>query len=720
MGLDLPSGRWTLPLIGPWWPGPPTALRDAAQYWNQARGQQEQYAQDLRNQRTTLGAHNRGRTADDLSARYYQGEQFHLDLAEKYRDKASALNTCADQIDALRSKLAQIAAEGNQEIDRILASKEPEPAKLAEVQAAQATYNGRAEVASDTAVSNMLAATQPMLLNEGVHGDARTWANEKGFDVGHVPRPQSISEQNLKSTASTPPAPGVGGAQAPSGLPPQGGGPQAMPGGPAAGGVQGPRGLPPGGGGASGPSGGTGIGNIQRPGGQLPGGHLPPTPAGPSAVGVGGPAAPSVNAPVPTTNAGQGMSPGIAQSFAGGMASGQPAGAGPQSLSTNAMNALEAGAAPPTQAEAPPPAPVTPNVPAGGAFIPTHAPVDAAPPAADAPAPVSGGTASVTPAVMTGGSWSAPATPVGGAPAGPLPAYGSDLRPPPVAAPPSMPAAPTGPISGAPVAPSPASSPSGGGPLVSPVERAAQGAAAGQAGTGSPTMVGASAVSAAAGGAAGAASNKAVEQQRLQRIVDSVARQEPRLSWAAGLRDDGTTTLLVTDLAGGWIPPHVRLPAHVTLLEPSARRRDANVLDLLGSVVVAAAHHANTYVGEPTNDEPLLTGDRLARSATPHVDELGPTLVEAVRRRDGLPRIAQAVAAPAARKTGVLENEDQLLRECTADIQHSVLTTYPHHDLAVVGDWMLLAAIEALIDEHQYLANYHLAWFAVINEHSNS
>ncbi|GAB4983115.1 hypothetical protein MAHJHV57_54670 [Mycobacterium avium subsp. hominissuis] len=37
----------------------------------------------------------------------------------------------------------------------------------------------------------------------------------------------------------------------------------------------------------------------------------------------------------------------------------------------------------------------------------------------------------------------------------------------------------------------------------------------------------------------------------------------------AGLRDDGTTTLLVTDLASGWIPPHVRLPAHVTLLEPS-------------------------------------------------------------------------------------------------------------------------------------------------------
>ncbi|OBG97299.1 Tat (twin-arginine translocation) pathway signal sequence [Mycobacterium sp. E3251] len=233
-------------------------------------------------------------------------------------------------------------------------------------------------------------------------------------------------------------------------------------------------------------------------------------------------------------------------------------------------------------------------------------------------------------------------------------------------------------------------------------------------------MTGATAASATAGATAGVASNRAVEQQRLQRIVDAVARQEPRLSWAAGLRDDGTTTLLVTDLAGGWIPPHVRLPAHVTLLEPASRRRDASVVDLLGAIVVAAAHHANTYVGEPGAEESPLTGDRLARATAPHVDELGPTLVEAVRRRDGLPRIAQAIATPAVRKTGVLENEAQLLHECIADVQHEVLIAYPHHDQAAVGDWMLLAAIEALIDDHEYLANYHLAWFAAISRHGGS
>lgn len=420
--------------------------------------------------------------------------------------------------------------------------------------------------------------------------------------------------------------------------------------------------------------------------------------------------------PISPAGLGPGSQPGLGQAFNSGFATGQAVGPGGQAFTAGAIQGLDAGApqTPPLTSA------VTPTVPSAGAFIAATPPVDAPPTAAPAPM-TTGGSASVAP-VMTGGSWSSPAATMGGGssvPSGSLPAYGSDLRPPVVAAP-SVPSAPAGPISGAPVAPSPASSPSAGGPLVSPVERTASGAAAGQAGAGSSAMAGASAASAATGATAGAASGRAAEQQRLQRLVDAVARQEPRLSWAAGLRDDGSTTLLVTDLAAGWIPPHVRLPAHVTLLEPTARRHDANVMDLLGAITVAAAHHANTYVAEPGSDEPTLSGDRPARSAAPDVDELGPTLVDAVRRRDGLPRIAQAVAAPAVRKTGVIDSEIEMLRECVAEIQHSVLAAYPHHDATAVGDWMLLAAIEALIDGHEYLANYHLAWFDAINHRSGS
>ena len=417
---------------------------------------------------------------------------------------------------------------------------------------------------------------------------------------------------------------------------------------------------------------------------------------------------------------GQGLPTGMGGSPNSGMSPGQLGGLGGQPFpGAGPMHGLDSGAS--QAAQAPPP--VTPTVSAGGAFVAASPPVDPTPAASEAhAASTSGGVAPAAPAVMSGSSWSTPVASVGGGPAvsaGPLPAYGSDLRPPVVATPsvPSVPAGPVSgaPVSGAPVASSPASSPSAGGPLVSTVDRTGPGVAAGQTGANPSAMAGASALSATTGAGAGAASGRASEQQRLQRIVDAVARQEPRLSWAAGLRDDNTTTLLVTDLAGGWIPPHVRLPAHLSLLEPTARRRDVSVVDMLGAVVVAAAHEPNAYVEEEGPDAPALSGDRLARSAVPDVDELGPTLVDAVRRRDGLPRIAQAVAAPAVRNTGVLENEIELLRGCITEIQHSVMNAYPHHELAAVGDWMLLAAIEALIDEHEYLAKYHLAWFEVIS-----
>lgn len=682
--------------------------------------EQQWFSENLRGQWMTVAAHNQGRTADDLISRYQDGEKFHLDLAEKYQAKSGAFNSAADAIDYLRSRLADIANAGNKEIDEILASKKPLPEQVAEVQAVQLRCNGDAANASLNAVDKLTTATQKILDAEGVGGDARTWAGEHGFSIESPSSPRPLSEGDFGA-----PQPGSGFGKGVGHAGPVSGGDGPMAATPGFGGGSGHGGPVPGGGGPTAtPAGyGTGFGH----GGQVTGTSGPVVSPGMATVTSPAPGGPLMNAPISgagnmsPAGLGQGAPPNLAQSFASGMASGQPAGAGAQGISSGAINAMESGAGTPPQTG--PPAgtpPVAPTAPSAGVFVPTGTPVDAPPPAAPAP-PTTGGATPVTP-VMTGGSWSGSAAPVAGGPsvpAGPLPAYGSDLRPS-VAAPSAMPSAPTGPVSGAPVAPSPASSPSAGGPVVSPVERAASGAAAGQAGANSSGMVSASAMSAATGATAGAVSSRAAEQQRLQRIVDAVARQEPRLSWGAGLRDDGTTSLLVTDLAGGWIPPHVRLPAHVTLLEPAARRRDATVVDLLGAVVVAAAHEHNTYVAESDPEAPTLSGDRPARSAAPRVDELGPALVEAVRRRDGLPRIAQAIAAPAVRKTGVLEKETELLRNCMVEIQNSVLTAYPDYAPAAVGDWMLLAAIEALIDGHEYLANYHMAWFEVISHQAGA
>lgn len=718
MAVDLPPGKWSAALVGAWWPAPSTTLRAGAQHWSQASAEQQGYSQHLRSQWTKIAAHNEGHTADDLVSRYQQGEKFHLDLAEKYQTKATAFNSGADAIDYLRSRLSDIANTGNKEIDDILASKKPPPEQLAEVQAVQARCNADAANASRDAVDKLIAATQKILDAEGHGGDAQSWARTNGFNVDGAAAPRPISEHDLKA-----PQQGSGGRDG------SGGGGRAPLSvhaaagrGPATEGSTGNGGFGTHGGLPSGAQGGGG----RYDGGPVPAGPQTSVPPGVQLPGGGGTVSPGMpgvhggGVPVSPAGLGQGGQPGLGQAFTSGLATGQATGPGGQAITAGPIQAMEAGG-PQTPQVAPAVAPaVTPTVPSAGAFVPTGTPVDAAPTASPAPPPTGGGS-SVAP-VMTSGSWSSPAPTVGGGssiPSGSLPAYGSDLRPP-VVAPPSVPSGPAGPVSGAPVASSPGSSPSAGGPLVSPVERAASGAAAGQAGAGSSTMAGASAASAATGATTGAVSSRTAEQQRLQRLVDAVARQEPRVSWAAGLRDDGTTTLLVTDLAGGWIPPHVRLPAHITLLEPTARRRDASVVDLLGAITVAAAHHANTYVGEPGTDEPTLSGDRPARSAVPDIDELGPTLVDAVRRRDGLPRIAQAVAAPAVRKTGVLESETEMLRECAAEIQQSVLAAYPNHDPAVVGDWMLLAAIEALIDGHEYLANYHLAWFDAVSHRSGS
>lgn len=279
------------------------------------------------------------------------------------------------------------------------------------------------------------------------------------------------------------------------------------------------------------------------------------------------------------------------------------------------MTAMQSGSVPPPQATPPittPPVVSAPTMAAG--IEATHGPVDTPANTSGAPPASTGTTGPVAPTVVTAGPVAAPAAPVVGGsavPAGPLPAYGSDLRPPVVAAP-AVPSVPTAPVSGAPVAPSASSAPSAGGALVSPVEARSlescgwtgwcelvdNGRRLGTHADGAAGRVGCG-LSATAGATAGAVSARAAEQQRLQRIVDAVARQEPRISWAAGLRDDGTTTLLVTDLAGGWIPPHVRLPANVTLLEPTARRRDADVIDLLGAVVAVAAHAEGANKDKP-------------------------------------------------------------------------------------------------------------------------
>lgn len=429
MWVDLPPGTWTAALIGPWWPAPSTALRAGAQYWSEACAEQQLYSQTLRTQWTLFAAHNQGHTADDLIDRFQRGEKFHLDLAEKYQTKAAAFNSAADATDYARSRLSDIANAGNKEINDILASKKPLPEKLAEIQAVQVRCNADAGNASRDSVDKMMAATQKILDIDGIGGDARSWARANGFNVSDASPPNPIGEHDLNSVTG---GAGASGVRGDGGVPPSGGSPAHAPSAAGSGGIRG------GGSGLhTGSTGGAPAAPISSDGvrSSLPVGTAPPSSAGVHMPGGGGtvsPGMPGVQSgggmSMSPAGIGQGGQPNLAQSFTSGFATGQSTGPGGQALSAGPLNAFDGGA--PQTAQGVPA--VAPTVPSAGAFVAGTPPVDAQPPAAPAPM-TTGGATSVTPAVMTGSSWSSSAAPVGGSsiPSGSLPAYGSDLRPPP-------------------------------------------------------------------------------------------------------------------------------------------------------------------------------------------------------------------------------------------------------------------------------------------------
>ena len=202
-----------------------------------------------------------------------------------------------------------------------------------------------------------------------------------------------------------------------------------------------------------------------------------------------------------------------------------------------------------------------------------------------------------------------------------------------------------------------------------------------------------------------------VSEMRLRRILNSVARQEPMLGWAVGDRQN-ESTVLVTDLASGWIPPHIDIPAGVTLLEPGCRA--GGLMALLDGAVLAATYLPGRDPGRDhafaDEDEPIPVSSHARR--TPAVDDLGWELSQATRGRDGLPRLAHTLARASVASTGFLDSEIALLREQLRAVARGVLDNYPATDGGTaVGNWQLMACVEALIDGDCTLANYHFSWF---------
>jgi hypothetical protein len=200
------------------------------------------------------------------------------------------------------------------------------------------------------------------------------------------------------------------------------------------------------------------------------------------------------------------------------------------------------------------------------------------------------------------------------------------------------------------------------------------------------------------------------EPERLERLLKFVARQEPGLRWAVGKRADGTT-LLVTDLAHGWIPPGITLPADVRLLEP--QRRTGNAAALLGHTTLLATYAPSDPLGWATDYEGRDTSSQPRE--LPAIDDLGWLLSEATHWRDGLPRMVNTLAKAGAAGTGVVDAEIDILRIHLDTSRYQLFAQYPDIDTGSLLNCLLLAATEAIATGNLVHANYHFAWFQMLS-----
>jgi hypothetical protein len=200
------------------------------------------------------------------------------------------------------------------------------------------------------------------------------------------------------------------------------------------------------------------------------------------------------------------------------------------------------------------------------------------------------------------------------------------------------------------------------------------------------------------------------DRERLERLLKFVAHQEPGLRWAVGNCADGTT-LLVTDLANGWIPSGITLPAGVRLLEPGPRT--GNAAALLGKTTLSVTYAPGDSLGWATDYDEMDTSSQPRE--LPQVDDLGWVLSEATHWRDGLPRMVHTLAKAGAAGTGIVEAEIDLLRVYLDTARYQLLAQYPDADAALLLNCLLLAATEGIASGNLVIANYHFAWFQMLS-----
>lgn len=753
---DLPPGEWTELLIGDQWPSASSAetMSHGANARRKTASELEHYADNLRAINSQILSAQEGFTADDARAEFERGERHLRDIASSNRVKSNSYAAVHRHIVELRRGLRELSLAGNTRIDEANASTRPINEKVAAILDIATDVRGRALIKAEACAGEINSEMHLVLAAQGIDLSPWIFAEENGIASTSAagPGPAELGDQiarkldqlagpqgtglpnnaatpvtsipaNSHSTSGprvpseiTPPSPGElpANAQTTTQLAPPAATPAASSSLPTNGPVLPMPDLP-----ANAPtptlnlpaqastsfSSGTptAAGAPARSAGNTELATAAPFSSAPSTASNAPISTPPIDAHVPTPDqhAAVNLSNDLASTFNTGSQAGAPISATAEAISTAAAGPVHT---------APPPL-SNPLADAGATMHPVHetahaaqaptaevaqivsAPTEVAPPVVTAPAaaPIS---PIPTTAIGAGGQVSTP-SPV---PPGGLLGYGTDLRPPATAATsPLMPSA-TAPIS------APVNATSGAAPTGQPaVVRQQPGQGVPQTATGAGLTERAFAAT-VTGAALGATSAKASANARLRGLLGAVVSQQPELRWGIGELADGTT-VLVTDLDGGWIPPHIEIPTGITLLAPGERR--GGLSTLLGPAIRAATYEPSQHIDETA---PVSTSIR-ARDTTA-VEDLGWELAQATRWRDGLPRLAHTLAKAVAARTGCLDSEVTVLRDCLAKVACTVLTQYPSVvDPQQVGNWQLLATIDALLNNEKTLANYHFAWF---------
>ena len=735
---DYPPGEWSKLLVGAWWPSSTSTDSAVLSKTNRTTvaDTYDDYAGVLGTILTGPLATQEGTTAETAKEAFHRGKSQSEQISERNAGKAESYGEAASSLESLRSELREVAATGNDAIDTVQNNK-LQLDKVTPIVAIIGQANGEAARKSASWSAKLGTEIEKVLAADGDPRSAEQFAKDRGIDLPKppsTPDAEAISQQvksmlEKSDTISADPASNGSRSSLTSGgltennpvLATSSNQPKL----PVSGQAEGALGVPP-------PL-STGVdnaktnlssqtlqANIGQPSVQVP--DAPqmaastsqvgmPAPGGMSAgsgapgafsgagnagaaTGGGSPALPSTGA---LGGGSQALSPeSLAQSFNSGVQAGAPASAGAEALSQGISDSVQSQPPP----HAPPPITSTPTAATTGfAYDAPQHYSESAP----APSPAPDPQHQTMYAAPVAQAPAAPpmAAPPPAAPAGPLPTYGADLRPATSAAPPP-PAAPA-PLS-APVNPASGTAASSQ-PAVVRQQAATTPATA-------PTGLVENALTAAAtGAAAGVASEQAVAQARLQRLLEAVARQEPKLRWAIGDREDGST-ILVTDLASGWIPPHIEIPTGVQILAPEKRR--GTVEHLLGEITNFAVWTPGHYLPPAKDVEPVQMSFRARQ--VPDIEELNWEITQAANWRDGLPRLAHTLAKAGVAGTGVLESESDLLYDYLTATRDNVVKCYPDDvDTTDVGNWQLLAAIGGLISKDTTTLKYHFAWFQALS-----